>query len=104
MSILAISVTTIECDGRYGTTCPNDAVVEFERPQSVAIRLAQNSGWTVWIETTCPECSKVPAVVTATAPAAPVMLQVSHALSGAEDAVTWCSDMKAQRPRVPAAA
>lgn len=103
MTILAVAVTTIECDGHNNLPCPNNAVVEFARPQSVAIRLAQNSGWTVWIETMCPECSNVPAVETATAPAAPVMMPVPRAQEVREDAVTWCVDMKAQLQQVPAA-
>jgi hypothetical protein len=55
--ILAIAVTTIECDGHDGAVCPNNTVVEYPHPQSVSIRLAKQSGWTVWIETMCPECT-----------------------------------------------
>ena len=74
MPILAISITTIECDGHYGAICPNKSFVEYEHPQSVAIRLAQQSGWTVSLETMCPECSAVSVPVTATAPPAPANL------------------------------
>ncbi|MET4143989.1 hypothetical protein [Arthrobacter sp. UYCo732] len=103
MSILAISVTTIECDGHNGAPCPNDAVIEFARPQSVAIRLAQNSGWTVWIETMCPECSQVTSVAADLAPAAPVML--SAALPEVQEAIAWTPAAGGSwHPRVPAAA
>jgi hypothetical protein len=68
----------------------------------VAIRLAKQSGWTIWIETTCPECSKIPAAVPVTAPAAPVMLPVDAATSVAEESSAWSARMKAQLVRVPA--
>lgn len=102
MTILAIAVTTIECDGHHGSPCPNDAVVEFARPQSVAIRLAQKSGWTVWIETMCPECSSVPAVVADAAPAAPMMMAAPRVQDVREYAAASCEDMKAQPRRLPA--
>lgn len=101
MTILAIAVTTLECDGHNSAPCPNDAVVEFARPQSVAIRLAQNSGWTVWIETMCPECSNAMAVPTA--PAAPAKLPIQATVPTVEDVSRQCVEMKAQLTRVPAA-
>lgn len=97
MPILAISVTTIECDGTEGTPCPRAAVVEFPHPQGVAIRLAKNSGWTVWIETTCPVCSMVPSTAAFTAPAAPVMLTVKLDRP-LDDLTRWCGDMTGQMP------
>lgn len=73
LPILAITVTTIECDGHDAAPCPNGTVVEFPHPQSVAIRLAKQSGWTVWMEATCPECVAADAVRTVHAPKAPAV-------------------------------
>lgn len=112
MPILAIAVTTIECDGHNGAVCPDNNVAEFPHPQSVAIRLAKQSGWTVWLETTCPECSKVSAAEAVQAPPAPAMLIVDTAVpalmvlaaDAGEDASGWCARMKADRRRMLVAA
>jgi hypothetical protein len=98
--ILAIAVTTIECDGHNGAVCPSNAVLEFPHPQSVSIRLAKQSGWTVWIETTCPECSLAQAAATVKAPVAPVMLTVEPAPSVAEHTSGWCARRESQLNRV----
>lgn len=85
MPILATAVTTIECDGHHGIACPNHSVVEFPYPQSVAIRLAKQSGWTVWMESVCPACSTVPAVPEVQAPESPATktrIQVSLRSAG----------------------
>lgn len=79
MSIIAISVTTIECDGQDAAPCPNGAVVEFPHPQSAAIRLAKQSGWTVWMEATCPECVAADAIRTVRAPVVPAMKTATQA-------------------------
>jgi hypothetical protein len=110
LSILAVAVTTIECDGHSGAACPGNTVIEYPRPQSVAIRLAKQSGWTVWMETMCPECSNAEAPVSAPAPAVPETvveadaavpaLMVLEADAGV-DAVGWCARMKAERRRMP---
>lgn len=76
MSILATAVTTIECDGHHGSACPDNAVVKFNYPKSVAIRLAKQSGWTVWMESTCPACSAVGITPGIQLPAAPAVLEV----------------------------
>jgi hypothetical protein len=97
--ILAISVTTIECDGHGGTLCPDNNAAEYPHPQSVAIRLAKQSGWTIWLETMCPECSKVTAAETVQAPSAPVMHTVDAAVpapmvllaDAGEDASGWAA-------------
>jgi hypothetical protein len=89
--------------------CPSNAVIEYPHPQSVAIRLAKQSGWTVWMETMCPECSRMQAAAAATAPTAPAAitadasvpaLMVLEADAG-EDALGWCARMKAERRRMP---
>lgn len=110
MPILAIAVTTIECDGHDGAACPDHTTVEYSHPQSVAIRLAKQSGWTVWLETMCPECSKMAAAAEEPEPAAPearcadtgiAALMVLEADAG-KNASGWCARMKAQRRRMPA--
>lgn len=103
VTILAVAITTIECDGHSGVPCPNDAVVEFARPQSVAIRLAQNSGWTVWVETMCPECSNVPSSAAPTAPAIPSVLPVIQTVSRTDEASNWRAEMADHMARLPAA-
>ncbi|GAA4033656.1 hypothetical protein GCM10023063_16780 [Arthrobacter methylotrophus] len=105
MPILAIAVTTIDCDGHDGTPCPDNTVVEFPHPQSVAIRLAKQSGWTVWIETMCPECTSVQAAAAAPTPLdlppvtvdAIVPALMVLAADAGEDATGWCARMKAER-------
>lgn len=109
MPILALALTTIECDGHDGVPCPHNTAIEYPHPQSVAIRLAKQAGWTVWMETMCPECSKVQAAASTPAPAAPAAiadnavpaLMVLEADAG-EDASGWCARMKAERRRMPA--
>lgn len=91
MPVHAISVTTIECDGANNATCPARATVEFAKPLSVALRLAKNAGWTIWIETTCPECSTVVSAAGHVGPAAPVMVPVDPRLYLA-DLTRACTD------------
>lgn len=110
MPILATAVTTIECDGHDGAACPNRTTIEFQHPQSVAIRLAKQSGWTVWMETMCPECCKIPAAAEEPEPAAPEALASDDGVPGlmvleadaGKDASGWCAMMKAKRRRTPA--
>jgi hypothetical protein len=90
--------------------CPSHTVIEYPHPQSVAIRLAKQSGWTVWMETMCPECSSVQADASAPAPAAPSAVTVDAAVpalmvleaDAGEDALGWCARMKSERRRMPA--
>jgi hypothetical protein len=110
LPILAIAVTTIDCDGHDGAPCPNSTVIEYPHPQSVAIRLAKQSGWTVWMETVCPECSNVQTAAAAPAPLPPAALTVDavpalmvfEADAGA-DATGWCARVKTERLRMPVA-
>ncbi|QOT19661.1 hypothetical protein [Paenarthrobacter sp. YJN-5] len=106
MPILAIVVTTIECDGRDGAGCPDSTTIEYQHPQSVAIRLAKQSGWTVWLETLCPECSKLP-VADEPEPAAPEVrfadtVPAVMVLEAGAGASTWCAQVNAERRRTPA--
>lgn len=68
MSILAIAVTNIICDGLQGLSCPDLATVTYHHPQSVAIRLARKEGWDVDLDVACPRCTKSGAASPATAP------------------------------------
>lgn len=106
MPTLATAVTTIECDGNDSAGCPDRTTTEYQHPQSVAIRLAKQSGWTVWLETLCPECSKLP-MADEPEPAAPEarLAGAVPALMVFEAGATepgWCAQMKAERGRIPA--
>ncbi|WP_422759104.1 hypothetical protein [Paenarthrobacter sp. C1] len=106
MPFLATAVTTIECDGHDSAGCPASTTIEYPHPQSVAIRLAKQSGWTVWLETLCPECGKL-AVADEPEPAAPEARPAGAvpALMVFEAGATehgCCAQMKAERGRIPA--
>lgn len=56
MSILAITVTTVSCDGIRGRACPEGSTVAYSHPISVAMRLARQAGWDLDIDAACPQC------------------------------------------------
>lgn len=62
MSILAITVTTVTCDGAHGLACPDRSSIVYHHPLSVATRLARKAGWTVDMDTTCPQCLRTSAI------------------------------------------
>lgn len=68
MSVLAIAVTNIVCDGVRGLVCPDQSVLTYHHPQSVAIRLARLEGWAVDIDVACPHCTRTGMAEPATAP------------------------------------
>lgn len=72
MSVILTAITLIECDGIEEFRC--STVLELPHTQGVAIRLARQSGWTIWLETHCPECSSVPAAPETPAPEVPASL------------------------------
>jgi len=56
MSILAITVTTVSCDGVQGRSCPERSTVVYHHPMSVASRLARQAGWELDVDAACPQC------------------------------------------------
>ncbi|HEX9089646.1 MAG TPA: hypothetical protein VF867_19295 [Arthrobacter sp.] len=56
MSILAITVTTVSCDGVHGRACPERSTMVYNHPMSVASRLARQAGWDLDIDAVCPSC------------------------------------------------
>lgn len=57
MSIKAITMTKINCDGQAEAACPNDSSRLYEYPQAVSLRLARKEGWVITGFVTCPACS-----------------------------------------------
>lgn len=62
MSILAISVTTVTCDGAHGLVCPERSTAVYHHPLSVATRLARKAGWVIDMDATCPQCLRTNAI------------------------------------------
>lgn len=66
MSILAITVTTVTCDGAHGRACPDRTQTVFHHPLSVATRLARQAGWVLDMDAVCPQCLRTSALATVT--------------------------------------
>lgn len=62
MSILAITVTTVTCDGVHGRACPDRTIAVYNHPLSVATRLARQAGWILDMDATCPQCLRTSAL------------------------------------------
>jgi hypothetical protein len=75
MSILAITVTTVSCDGAHGRACPERATAVYHHPLSIASRLARQAGWELDIDAACPRCqrSSALAVITSAIPVIQVL-------------------------------
>lgn len=75
MSILAITVTTVSCDGIRGRACPENSTIAYNHPVSVATRLARQAGWDLDIDAACPQCvgSSVLSLITSVIPVVQVL-------------------------------
>ena len=56
MAVTVVHKTEISCDG-YGMNCSGPNKLSYDKPLSVAARLAARLGWSVSGEIVCPACT-----------------------------------------------
>lgn len=57
MAVTVAQVTRITCDGT-DLSCSENSNLSYNRPQSVAARLAARLGWTMGPAIICPACTQ----------------------------------------------
>lgn len=55
MAVTVVQVTKIACDGT-DMTCSEKNNLSYDKPQSVAARMAARLGWSIGADITCPAC------------------------------------------------
>lgn len=56
MAVTVVQITKITCDGD-DQPCPSHSEISLQLPQSVALRQAARTGWSLKESVACPACS-----------------------------------------------